>query len=185
MRARVRNAPAAPLPAHALVRRKRTAHPAPQSWPRRGVSGARRWRCPPEGLDLSLQIPPARETRAAVADLGGVHEKHTAGAAKCAGRCAEMRAGARRVLAQLRTTAHSAWGCPAHRRLKVQPLLLLDDPQQRPTRNQQAALVSAAAAQAREADVLRAQSTRRSTISTILLTAGSGAPSRLGAAPSS
>ena len=54
-------------------------------------------------------------------------------------------------------------------------LLLLDDPQQRPIRNLQAAHVGAAPAQVREADVLRAQSTRRSTTSTILLTAGSGA----------
>ena len=95
-----------------------------------------------------------------------------------------MGAGAGQELAGFGPTAIGAWGRPAHRRLKVQPLLLLDDPQQRPIRNLQAAHVGAAPAQVREADVLRAQSTRRSTTSTILLTAGSGAASRLGAAAS-
>ena len=46
----------------------------------------------------------------------------------------------------------------------------------RPARNPQAAHVSAAAAQDREADVLRAQSTRRSTIRTMVLAAPSGPP---------
>ena len=87
-----------------------------------------------------------------------------------------MGAGAGQELAGFGPTAIGAWGRPAHRRLKEQRLLLLNAPQQRPARNPQAAHVSAAAAQDREADVLRAQSTRRSTISTMVLAAPSGPP---------
>ena len=45
----------------------------------------------------------------------------TAADAKCAGRCAGMGAGAWRGRAQVGTTAHDAWGSPAHRRLKAEP----------------------------------------------------------------
>ena len=90
-----------------------------------------------------------------------------------------MGAGAWRVHERGGTTAAGAWGCPAHRRLKVQPPLLLDAPQQRPARSPQAEHVSAASARGREVDVLGAHSARNFTISSILLGAGSGARSRL------
>ena len=93
----------------------------------------------------------------------------TAAKGKCAARCYGVGAGARRGRAQLGTTARGAWDSPAHRQLKVQPPLLLDAPQQRPARKSQAGHVSAATAQDSEVDVLRAQSTRSSTISKIIL----------------
>ena len=104
---------------------------------------------------------------------------HTSAGSNCAGRSARVGAGAWRGRARGGTTAAGAWGRPAHRRLKVHPPLLLDAPQQRPARKSQSGHVSAATAQDREVDVLRAHSTRTSTASKIFLAVGSAAPSRL------
>ena len=103
----------------------------------------------------------------------------TAADAKCAGRCAGMGAGAWRGRAQVGTTAHDAWGSPAHRRLKAEPASSCKRLKAAPARKSQAGHITAAAAQGREVDVLGAHITRSSTISSISLAAGSGPPSRL------
>ena len=68
-------------------------------------------------------------------------------------------------------------GAPSTQR--TQPVLLLDAPQQRPARNPQAGHISAASAQDGKVDIIGAHSTRRSTSSSIILAAGSGARARL------
>ena len=103
----------------------------------------------------------------------------TAADAKCVGRCAGMGAGAWRGRAQVGTTAHDAWGSPAHRRLKAEPASSCKRVKAAPARKSQAGHVTAAAAQGREVDVLGSHITRSSTISTISFAAGSGPPSRL------
>ena len=56
----------------------------------------------------------ARHRRQIEGECGTLFES-TAADAKCAGRCAGMGAGAWRGRAQVGTTAHDAWGSPAHR----------------------------------------------------------------------
>jgi len=90
-----------------------------------------------------------------------------------------MGAGARQVLAQLGTTVHGACGCPAHRRLKAEPVLLSELLNEALARKSQHVHVCAAAAQGFETDLVGAPSMRRNTVSSIFLAAGSGPPSRL------
>ena len=120
----------------------------------------------------------ARHRRQIEGECGTLFES-TAADAKCAGRCAGMGAGAWRGRAQVGTTAHDAWGSPAHRRLKAEPASSCKRLKAAPARKSQAGHITAAAAQGREVDDLRAHSTRSSTISSMPLAAASGPPSRL------
>ena len=119
-----------------------------------------------------------RHRRQIEGECGTLFES-TAADAKCVGRCAGMGAGAWRGRAQVGTTAHDAWGSPAHRRLKAEPASSCKRLKAAPARKSQAGHVTAAAAQGREVDVLGSHITRSSTISTISFAAGSGPPSRL------
>jgi len=111
-RARARTAASCP-PQHTRPRRHLpTASPAPRRRHQREESEARRRRWPNGGRDLAPQIPPARETQAAVSDLGGTLFERTTAEAKCVCRCDGMGAGAGQVLAEFGPTARGAWGRP-------------------------------------------------------------------------